>query len=158
MEIKKILNGLERSPALLRDLMAAVPAARLKEHRIAGKWCIHEHAVHLAQVQEMINKRLHRFMTEKTPEFAPYVPGKSTPPDELMKLGLKESLRKFAAERKKFTGMLRQLKKKEWRKKAKHPEYDNYTPYLMARHLLLHDNVHMYRIEELWLTRELGKK
>lgn len=158
MEIKKILNGLERSPALLRDLMAAVPAARLKEHRIAGKWCIHEHAVHLAQVQVMINKRLDRFMTEKKPEFAAYVPGKSTPPDELMKLDLKESLKKFAVLRKQFVGMLRQLKKKEWHKKATHPEFDNYTPYLMARHLLLHDNVHMYRIEELWLMREPGKK
>lgn len=158
MEIKKILNGLERSPALLRELVAAVPDALLKEHRIVGKWCIHEHAVHLLPAQEMMNKRLRRFMTEAAPEFVPYFPGTSTPPDELMKLDLKESLKKFAAERKKFVGMLRQLGRKDWHKKAKHPEYTDYTPYIMARHLLLHDNVHMYRIEELWLTRELGKK
>ncbi|MBI5636692.1 MAG: DinB family protein [Nitrospinae bacterium] len=158
MEIKKVLNGLECSPALLRELVASVPAELLKEHRIAGKWCIHEHAVHLWKVQVMINGRLRRFMTEETPEFVPYFPGTSTPPDELLKLDLKESLKKFAAERKKFVGMLRQLAKKEWHKKAKHPEYDNYTPYIMARHLLLHDNVHMYRIEELWLTKELKKK
>ena len=158
MEIKKILNGLERSPALLRELVAAVPPARLMEHRIAGKWCIHEHAVHLSKVQTMINERLRRFMTEAAPEFVPYVPGTSTPKDELMKLDLKKSLKKFASDRKKFVGMLRQLKRKDWQKKAKHPEFDEYTPYIMARHLLLHDNVHMYRIEELWLTKNLGKK
>ena len=158
MEIKRILNGLERSPALLRELVAAVPAARMMEHRIAGKWCIHEHAVHLAKVQTMINERLRRFMTEAAPEFVPYVPGTSTPKDELMKLDLKESLKKFALERKKFVGMLRQLKRKDWQKKAKHPEFDEYTPYIMARHLVLHDAVHMYRIEELWLTKDLEKK
>ncbi len=158
MEIKKILNGLERSPALLREMVAAVPPARMMEHRIAGKWCIHEHAVHLSKVQPMINERLRRFMAEAAPVFVPYVPGTSTPPDELMKLGLKESLRKFTADRRKFVGMLRQLNRKDWHKKGKHPEFDLYTPYIMARHLLLHDNVHMYRIEELWLTRELKKK
>ena len=158
MEIKKILNGLERTPALLRELVAGVPATRMMEHRIAGKWCIHEHAVHLLPVQEMLNKRLRRFMAEAAPEFVPYIPGTSTPPDELMKLDLKDSLKKFAAERKRFVGMLRQLNKKEWHKKAKHPEFAEYTPYIMARHVLLHDNVHMYRIEELWLTRELKKK
>lgn len=36
---------------------------------------------------------------------------------------------------------------------ARHPEYTLYTPYVMLRHMMMHDYLHMYRIEELWLTR-----
>lgn len=29
-----------------------------------------------------------------------------------------------------------------------------YTPEIMLGHLVMHDQLHMYRIEELWLTRD----
>ena len=41
-----------------------------------------------------------------------------------------------------------------WTRKAKHKEYIEYTPYIMLRHILMHDHFHMYRIEELWLTTD----
>lgn len=157
-ELKKILAGLERSPRLLKEMLSEIPEKLLKEHRISGKWCIHEHAVHLSKAQKMMNERLKRFIDEENPEFVPYVPGTSSPADELIAMDLKASLKDFAKDRKAFVTMLKKMKSKVWRRQAKHPEYTQYTPYIMARHLLLHDNTHMYRIEELWLTKDLGKK
>ena len=40
-----------------------------------------------------------------------------------------------------------------WDKNATHPEYGIYTPEIMIRHIMIHDYLHMYRIEELWLTK-----
>jgi hypothetical protein len=54
--------------------------------------------------------------------------------------------------------MLKRLKPEGWKNRARHPEYDEYTPYIMARHVLLHDNLHMYRMEELWMARDLSVK
>ncbi|MBI3793773.1 MAG: DinB family protein [Nitrospinae bacterium] len=155
-ELKAILNGLKNGPRLLRELITSCPPELLKKHRIPGKWCAHEHAVHFSTAQVMLNERIRRFIAEKSPEFVPYNPVTTTPKDELMKLDLKESLKNFARDRRKFLGMAKQLSKKDWHKNAKHPEYTSYTPYIMARHILLHDSTHMYRIEELMLSKDLG--
>jgi len=157
-ELKKIIAGLEQSPGLLKEMLSEIPPALMKERRIPGKWCIHEHAVHFAKVQKMINERLKRFMTEENLEIVPYLPGTSTPVDELINANLKTALKEFSQDRKTFVKMLARLKPKDWRKQARHPQFTRYTPYIMARHLFLHDNTHMYRIEELWLTRELKRK
>jgi hypothetical protein len=55
------------------------------------------------------------------------------------------------------TALLEQLKIREkqfWSKKASHPEYREYTPYILLRHTLMHEHLHMYRIENLWLTND----
>jgi hypothetical protein len=41
-----------------------------------------------------------------------------------------------------------------WQKTGRHPEYTLYSLYILARHILMHDHWHMYRMEELWLTRD----
>jgi hypothetical protein len=42
-----------------------------------------------------------------------------------------------------------------WKKTATHPEYEAYSLYILTRHVLMHDYWHMYRMEELWLTRDV---
>ncbi|MBI5177825.1 MAG: DinB family protein [Nitrospinae bacterium] len=158
MEKNKILDGLRGSPAILRELIFSVPEGRRKERRIPGKWSAHEHACHMAKAQAMLNERARRFLTEEKPVFVPYFPGKTTDADELLRADLHQSLNTFEKLRVDFVNLLGQLKDADWQKRAEHPEYDNYTPYLMARHVLLHDFTHMYRIEELWLTRDLPHK
>jgi hypothetical protein len=157
-ELKKIIVGLEQTPSLLKEMISEIPSALMKKRRIPGKWCIHEHAVHFSKVQKILNERLQLFMTEDSPKIVPYMPGTSTPADELIKADLKTSLKEFTKDRKTFIKTLKKLKPKDWRKQAKHPQFTNYTPYIMLRHLLLHDYTHMYRIEELWLTRKIEKK
>jgi hypothetical protein len=41
-----------------------------------------------------------------------------------------------------------------WQKTGIHPEYELYSLSILGRHILMHDFWHMYRIEELWLTRD----
>ncbi|MDA1119365.1 MAG: hypothetical protein O2887_02525 [Bacteroidetes bacterium] len=41
-----------------------------------------------------------------------------------------------------------------WSKTAVHPEFNKYSHYILLRHAMMHDHFHMYRIEELWLTKD----
>ena len=67
---------------------------------------------------------------------------------------LNEALAIFFEKRKELISLVSSEDESIWIKKAEHPEYQIYTPYIMLRHRLMHDHFHMYRIEELWLTNE----
>lgn len=47
--------------------------------------------------------------------------------------------------------MVSSLNKDDWNKEAHHPEYKRYTPYIMPRHLLVHDHNHLYKITDMGL-------
>lgn len=154
--MERIIKILEETPSILKELVSEVPVGMLKLHRIPGKWCIHEHAVHIAAVQPMLIERLRRFINEERPSFAQYIPGKTTDPDELKKMDMEKMLEEFEKSRKEFTALLRTLTDEQWKKESDHAQYDGYTSSVMARHVLLHDHTHMFRIEELWLTKNLA--
>jgi len=154
MVIDEILSVLEKAPVLLKDLIDSIPSDMLKIRRVEGKWCIHENACHIVNGQPMLTDRLKRFISEDAPVFKPYIPGTTTPPDELMHMDLKKMLAAFPRLRSEFVELYRNLTPVEWYKRAGHPQYTDYNPYIMARHVMLHDQTHMYRIEELWLQRE----
>ncbi|MBI3580497.1 MAG: DinB family protein [Nitrospinae bacterium] len=156
MDRQTTADLLEKTPAILRGLMAEVPEKLLKEHRIPGKWSAHEHACHISRVQMIQIGRLKRFLTEERPVFAPYVPGTTSPADELIKMDLRVALDDFEASRAEFVAGMRGAK--DWEKTGEHPEYTRFSLAFMARHVLFHDYVHMYRIEELGFTRILPHK
>ncbi len=153
-DVAEIIDGLAKSPKLLQAMMAQVPDPVLKDRRIKGKWSIHEHACHLMDVQPMLIKRLKTFKREPNPVFQPYLPGTTDSADHLLTLDLTESLAKFLAYREEMVVLVKGFSWDELQRQGKHNEYKCYTPHLLIRHILMHDHLHMYRIEELWLTEE----
>ncbi|MFQ5433007.1 MAG: DinB family protein [Nitrospinota bacterium] len=154
MVIDEILSTLVKAPLLLKDLIDSIPREMIKKRRIEGKWCIHEHACHLVNGQPMLTGRLKQFINEDAPVFKSYLPGTTTPPDELMKMDLENMPAAFPRLRAEFVELYKRLAPDDWHKKVEHPQYTDYNPYIMARHVMFHDQTHMYRIEELWLQRE----
>jgi len=150
--LEDILNGLESTPRILAEMMAAVPAAMVKERRLPGRWTIHEHACHLVQVQPLILERFKRFSREETPEFTPFIPGTSEPDDTLLEMDLDDALGEFPERRREILDLVAAFDDALWRREALHPEYTLYTPFILLRHTLFHDHFHLYRIETLWLT------
>jgi hypothetical protein len=103
----------------------------------------------------MLLERLDRFTREAHPEFIPYLPGKdeeapATPPV----MGSASALGQFADYRQRQLELLGGADETTWKKTATHPEYEAYSLYILVRHILMHDHWHMYRMEELWLTRD----
>jgi len=154
-DIADLLESLRRSPKILTQFVRSIPESKLDLRRGEGFWTVAEHCSHLAQVQPMLIKRFERFMHEEHPEFVPFIPGGSkeeavTPP----RLSMEAALDQFARARASQLLLLESADDRTWKKTATHPEYEDYSLYILTRHVLMHDYWHMYRMEELWLTRD----
>ena len=93
-------------------------------------------------------KRLPEFLSSNRPKFEP-LSGESFPVDHFMKLDLMANIEAFFEARKTSIQMAQSFHPELWDKESDHPEYAKYTPYIMLRHLLMHDHAHLYRIEDL---------
>jgi uncharacterized damage-inducible protein DinB len=153
-DIDEILAGLSRSPKILAALLTNIPEEMLKVRRIPGKWSIHEHACHLVDVQPMLIERIKAFKHQEHPVFKPYLPGDTDSDAHLIQMALAEALPKFAVYRHELAGLVGTFQLDDLEKHGQHDEYTLYTPHILLRHILMHDHLHMYRIEELWLTTD----
>jgi DinB superfamily len=153
-DIPDILDGLRRSINILSAFVTALPEDKLNRRRGAGFWTVAEHVSHLAQVQPLLLERLQRFLAEDRPEFVPYVPGDGEEEDRPPEMEMKAALAEFARCRQQQLALLERADDGDWQKSAIHPEYDIYTLYILTRHILMHDHWHLYRMEQIWLTRD----
>ncbi|WP_224956775.1 DinB family protein [Geomonas subterranea] len=154
-DIPDLLDSLSRTPNILAELVDTIPQQKLDLRRGEGFWTIAEHASHLAEVQPMLLQRIGRFLKEEHPEFIPYLPGKGEEePDTPARLEMASALEQFTTCRLRQLELLKGLDQGTWRRTGTHPEYDAYSLYILVRHILMHDHWHMYRIEELWLTKD----
>lgn len=150
-----LFECLKRSPAILSHFVRTIPVEKLDLRRGEGFWTIAEHISHLAQVQPMLLQRMERFLDEESPEFIPYLPGDdATEPETPPPMSPDAALSQFTDYRSRQLRLLEGARETDWHKEGIHPEYEAYTLSIMTRHLLMHDHWHMYRMEELWLTRD----
>jgi DinB superfamily len=154
-DIPDLLDGLKRTPRILSRFVQTIPESRLDLRRGDGFWTVAEHVSHLVQVQPMLLQRMERFMDEDHPEFVPFLPGKTeeesdTPP----RMSMESAFDQFVRYRAMQLRLLERADAITWDKAGTHPEYELYSLYILTRHVLMHDHWHMYRMEELWLTRD----
>ena len=83
-------------------------------------------------------------------------PGEQDAEDMLLRMDLEESLVRFVADRARLVTRLRTLSDADWTRTARHGEYRAYSVFIMFRHVVLHDFLHGYRIEELLLRPDWG--
>ncbi len=154
-DIQHLLEALRQTPPILSSFVQTIPEGKLDLRRGEGFWTVGEHVSHLAQVQPMLLKRFERFINEDHPEFVPYIPGTgkdepATPP----RMSMASALDQFALYRDKQLLLLESADEITLKRTATHPEYEAYSLYILTRHVLMHDYWHMYRMEELWLTKD----
>lgn len=154
-DIIDLLDGLRRTPNVLSAFVRTIPKKKLDLRRGEGFWTIAEHVSHLAQVQPMLLERLQRFMNEDHPEFVPYIPGEDEEePHTPFRMDIATAVKQFTEHRNNQLELLEVADDSAWQKQATHPEYEHYSLYILVRHILMHDYWHMYRMEELWLSRD----
>jgi uncharacterized damage-inducible protein DinB len=153
-DIPALLKGLEITGPILAEFVLSIPAEQMNRRRGEGFWTIAEHLSHLAQVQAMLMERLQRFMAEERPEFVPYIPADGEPETQPPQLTADKALEVFFRDRARQLALIAKADEAVWRKTAAHPEYALYSMHILVRHILMHDHWHMYRMEELWLTKD----
>jgi uncharacterized damage-inducible protein DinB len=154
MYTDETMAALDRAPKIVVPLVRQASPTIVKRRPPSGKWSIHEHACHLADVHPLFFQRLDLMLSEDSPAIRSYDPGRDDPPDALLGVDLDEALRRFEADRSRLVGRLRELEPDDWTRTARHEEYNSYSVLTMVRHLALHDFFHAYRIEELLLRKD----
>lgn len=152
--IRSVVEGLERAPHLVAPLVREVPREILKRRPKPGKWSAHEHACHLAAVHPLFFTRLELMLSQDHPVIRPYLPDKGDPDDALLTVDLDEALARFEAERGRLVKRVRALPAAAWDRTGEHGEYNRYSVFVMLRHVVMHDMLHAYRIEELLLKKD----
>lgn len=154
-DIPDLLDGLNRSANMLSAFAKTIPDDKRNRRRGDDCWAIDEHVSHLAKVQPMLLERLQRFRDEDHPVFVPYIPGEGEEESDTPEvMPVDAALDQFALFRGRQVALLNGVSAAVWEKTGTHPEYAIYSFYILVRHILMHDHWHMYRMEELWLTRD----
>jgi hypothetical protein len=152
-DIDAVLEQLTRGPALVRQVIAAVPSEIVKCRPSPDMWSAHEHAVHLAMVDPIMTKRLDYILSDPNPGIKSYEPSRDEEDGALLKLDLDAELDRYERQREGFIRRLKQLTAEQWEIAAEHDEYSTYGVFIMARHIALHDLHHAYKIEERLLRK-----
>lgn len=149
-----LISALETAPGVIIPLIREVPPHILKRRPSPAKWSAYEHACHLSQSDAPFRARLDLILS--TPE--PYIRTiENSPEDEagaMLEIDLDESLDRYVRERAALVKRLKKLSAEEWQKTAEHEAFDHYSVFIMFRHLLNHEMLHAYRIEELLLKKD----
>jgi len=150
----EILKSLKHSPAIIESLLKQAPPQLLKKRPESGKWSIHEHICHLAEVHPLFFDRLELIVNQENPVIHSYEPGRDDDDKKLLNIDLAEAFSRYRTDRSRLIKRLETLTPEQWRKTAEHEEYNFYSVFVMIRHLALHDLFHGYRIEELLLQKD----
>lgn len=153
-ETATLISALGSAPGVIIPLIREVPPQILKRRPSPAKWSAYEHACHLSQSDASFRARLDLILS--TPE--PFIEViENSPEDEagaMLDIDLDESLDRYVRERAALVERLKKLSPDEWQKTAEHEAFDHYSVWIMFRHLLNHEMLHAYRIEELLLKKD----
>ena len=151
-----LIDSLRAAPEVLEGLIEAIPERQLDVKRRPHFWTIREHILHLSEVQPMLFRRLERFRDEETPNFTPYLPTgeEATQTSQPVAPSIPAAVEELRRWRGRQIELIEALPEATWEKRAVHREFELYTAAILIRHISMHDYWHMYRIEELWITKD----
>jgi len=149
-----LISALEAAPGVIIPMIREVPPQILKRRPSPNKWSAYEHACHLSQSDSLFRERLDLILS--TP--APYIKSVEPTPEEeegsMLEIDLDAQLDTYVRERASLVERLKKLSPDEWQKTAEHEAFSHYSVWIMFRHVLNHEMLHAYRIEELLLKND----
>lgn len=149
-----LIAALENAPGVIIPLIREVPPQYLKRRPSPTKWSAYEHACHLSGTVKPFLARLDLILSTPEPRIESIV---NSPEDEagaLLSIDLEEALDRYVSERASLVKRLKELSAEDWQRTAVHEAFRQYSVWIMFRHLLNHEMLHAYRIEELLLKKD----
>lgn len=151
--INTLIETLKSSPEIISNYIALIPEEDLDIKRGKDFWTVREHVIHLEYTQDILIHRIDIFKNEEKPVIKPYFP-ENDKIDSNKFNTIKEVLNSFKSKRNRQIELISQLKDSDLKKEGMHDEYKRYNAEILLHHILFHDYWHIYRIEELWLTKD----
>lgn len=154
MNTKTLIASLAAAPEMIIGLVREVPPENLKRRPAPNKWSAHEHACHIASGDAAFLARLELMLSDPHPKIRSMEPSPDEEAGSLLSLDLDETLERYAQERALVVKRLQELSAEDWQQTAEHEAFSHYSVYIMFRHLLIHEMLHAYRIDELMLKKD----
>ena len=149
-----LISALASAPGVISPLIREVPPQILKRRPAPAKWSAYEHAVHLSQSDVAFRARLDLILSTPEPVIKTIENSAEEEAGAMLEVDLDESLDRYVRERAALVERLKKLSPEEWQKTAVHEAFNHYSVFIMFRHLLNHEMLHSYRIEELLLKKD----
>ena len=149
-----LVSALTMAPGVIIPLIREVPPQILKRRPAPAKWSAYEHAIHLSQSDVAFRARLDLILSTREPVIKTIENSAEDEAGAMLDIDLDESLDRYVRERAALVERLNKLSPDEWHKTAVHEAFDHYSVFIMFRHLLNHEMLHSYRIEELLLKKD----
>lgn len=149
-----LISALASAPGVIIPLIREVPPQILKRRPSPAKWSAYEHAIHLSQSDVAFRARLDLILSEPEPFIKSIENSAEDEAGAMLEIDLDESLDRYVRERATLVKRLEMLSADEWNKTAVHEAFDHYSVFIMFRHLLNHEMLHAYRIEEPLLKKD----
>jgi hypothetical protein len=149
-----LISALETAPGVIIPLIREVPPQILKRRPSPAKWSAYEHAVHLSQSDVAFRARLDLILSTQEPIIKTIENSAEDEAGAMLDVDLDESLDRYVRERASLVERIKELSPDEWHKPAIHEAFDHYSVFIMFRHVLNHEMLHAYRIEELLLKND----
>ena len=148
-----LLDTLANVPQLLEEYISNIPIDKYDFRTLPENWTIREHIYHIANVQKLLTGRIEKIHSDENPIIQPYFPQNETNIDKFYN-SIESAFVEYKSNRRNQIEILYSLKNADFQKEAQHGEYIHYNIPIIMNHIIAHEYWHMYRIEELWLTKE----
>ena len=149
-----LISALETAPGVIIPMIREVQTEKLKRRPAPAKWSAYEHAIHLSQSDVAFRARLEHILSTPEPFIEVIENSAEDEAGAMLEVDLDESLDRYVRERAALVTRLKLLSPEEWYKTAVHESFDHYSVFIMFRHVLNHEMLHSYRIEELLLKKD----
>lgn len=153
-DTSSLISALETAPGVIIPMIREVPRQILKRRPSPTKWSAYEHACHLSQSDSLFRERLDLILSTPAPYIRSVEPTAEEEQGAMLEIDLDKSLDRYVRERASLVERLKKLSPDEWQKTAEHEAFDHYSVWIMFRHVLNHEMLHAYRIEELLLKND----
>ncbi len=154
MEPRTLIASLEAAPGIIIGLVREVPPENLKRRPAPNKWSAHEHACHLTTGHAVFLSRLDLMLSAPHPRIKSMEPSPDEKAGSLLSVDLDEALGRYVRERALVVERLKKLSPEDWQRTAEHEAFSHYSVHIMWRHVLMHEMLHAYRIDELMLKKD----
>ncbi|MBV9068363.1 MAG: DinB family protein [Acidobacteria bacterium] len=154
MDTQTLIASLEAAPGIIIGLVREVPPENLKRRPAPDKWSAHEHACHISGGHMAFLARLELMLSDPFPRIKSIEPSPDEEAGSLLSMDLDEALSQYARERALTVKRLKELSPEDWQRTAEHEAFSHYSVHIMFRHMLIHEMLHAYRIDELMLKKE----
>ena len=154
MDARTLIASLEAAPGIIIGLVREVPPQNLKRRPAPNKWSAHEHACHLTTGHAVFLARLESMLSPPHPRIKSMQPSPDEEAGSLLSVDLDEALGRYVRERALTVERLNELSPEDWQRTAEHEAFSHYSVHIMWRHVLMHEMLHAYRIDELMLKKD----